>query len=85
MNLEFLLYLTGALFTSCYIPQIAKSFRTKSVEDLSLPMWVICVAGYTCGLIYFLVNWRLSMICNYAPGLIANLIMVCLYFKYRRK
>ena len=84
MNLEFLLWITGACFSLCYIPQIIKSYKTKSVEDLSLSMWILCIIAYICGLIYFVVNWKLSMIFNYGPGIVANLLILYAYARYKK-
>jgi MtN3 and saliva related transmembrane protein len=44
-------YAAGLLILASMIPQIIKSWKTKSTKDLSLPMYII----YTCGIILWFV------------------------------
>ena len=45
MNSEIFAYIGGTLVICCLIPQIIKSYRTKSTKDLSLYMVVLALLG----------------------------------------
>jgi MtN3 and saliva related transmembrane protein len=45
-------FIAGALTTIAFIPQVARTWRTRSTEDLSLPMLVIFNAGVVLWLAY---------------------------------
>ncbi len=74
-------------FMICYWPQIIKSIRTKSVEDISLPLFTLSVVGYISAIFYTILRvgydfWWLS---NYLAGLFSAITMVIVYYKYKRK
>jgi uncharacterized protein with PQ loop repeat len=73
------------LFGLCYIPQILKTFRLKSVGDVSLWQWVVQLIGYACGLIFALCLKNCILIFGYSWGLFCTIIFLILYFKYREK
>ena len=83
--MEILLYITSICFAMCYIPQIIKIIKTRSVDDISIWLFTISMVGYLCGLIYFILNWKLSMLTNYGPGLIFCIWIVVMYFKFKKK
>ena len=74
--------LLAAILTSAsFIPQALKIIRTGDTESISLPMYVMFVAGVCCWLVYGIV---LQMI----PIILANLVTllfsgIVLYFKVR--
>jgi MtN3 and saliva related transmembrane protein len=45
-------FLAGALTTIAFIPQVARTWRTRSTGDLSLPMLVIFNVGVVLWLVY---------------------------------
>jgi MtN3 and saliva related transmembrane protein len=45
-------YLAGALTTAAFVPQVLKTWRTRSVADLSLGMLVMFSAGVALWLLY---------------------------------
>jgi MtN3 and saliva related transmembrane protein len=45
-------YLAGALTTAAFVPQVVKSWRTRSVADLSLGMLIMFSAGVALWLLY---------------------------------
>jgi MtN3 and saliva related transmembrane protein len=45
-------FLAGALTTIAFIPQVARTWRTRSTEDLSLPMLIIFNVGVVLWLVY---------------------------------
>jgi MtN3 and saliva related transmembrane protein len=56
-------FLAGLLTTSSFVPQVVKSWRTRSVDDLSLGMLVLYNIGVAAWLAY---GWLL-----HAPPIIA--------------
>jgi MtN3 and saliva related transmembrane protein len=44
--------LAGALTTIAFVPQVVKTWRTRSTTDISLGMFAILVAGITAWLLY---------------------------------
>ena len=74
----------GMIFIDlCYIPQIWKAYKTKSVNDISIPFWISLIFGLSLYFIYaILINNPVYMISN-STGLIFNTIMLILLYKYR--
>jgi MtN3 and saliva related transmembrane protein len=71
--------LAGALTTIAFVPQVIKTWKTKSAEDLSLGMYSIFCTGVVLWLIYGLIKWDI-------PIIVANIVtfslaMTILYFK----
>jgi MtN3 and saliva related transmembrane protein len=58
-------FLAGLLTTSSFVPQVVKSWRTRSVDDLSLGMLLLYNAGVAMWLAY---GWLLHA----APIIAAN-------------
>lgn len=74
-------YIAGFLILISIIPQIIKSWKTKSTKDISLLRYLIYVGGVIMWLVYgiLLNNW---------PMIIANSINFCLagsilYLKFK--
>ena len=49
---EIIGYISGALNTFCFLPQVIKIWRTRQTHDLSLPMYIANTTGTTLWLIY---------------------------------
>ncbi|MFA7074034.1 MAG: SemiSWEET transporter [Endomicrobiaceae bacterium] len=69
--IEVLGYISAVLTTIAFIPQILKTFKTKSAKDVSMGMFVIFTAGVFLWIIY-------GLLTNTKPVLIANIIIFCL-------
>lgn len=65
------------------IPQIIKTYKTKCVNDISLPYYVICLSGYVTFLTgaIFIKQWFL--IASHIPSFLMLLIMLYLIIKCR--
>lgn len=70
-------FVGGILLTMGYVPQIIKTFKTRSVEDFSLPYYILVATGITLMEIYaaynvfvhgnghmFLVTNTLALMCS---------------------
>jgi MtN3 and saliva related transmembrane protein len=72
----------GAVCTTMsFVPQVMQIWRTRSVRDVSLPMYVMFVTGVACWLVYgVLLNaWPIIV----ANGLTLGLALVVISMKLR--
>ena len=78
-------YLAGFLTTVALVPQVIKTWKTKSADDLSLGMFLVFCAGVACWVAYgFLLNAEPIILWNLASFLMAGAILVMkLKFKGR--
>lgn len=70
----------GALTTFAFVPQVIKTWKTKSAKDLSMGMYSIFCTGVALWLVY-------GFIVGDIPIIVANIItfslaMTILYFKF---
>lgn len=74
-------------FISCYWPQIAKSLRTKSVDDISIMLYVLSIIGYASASGYAVMRFGLDfwLLLNYVLSGFSAIFMVCVYYKYKNK
>jgi len=75
-------YLAGLLILISIIPQIIKSWKTKSTKDLSLPRYLIYVLGVVLWLVYGIVLLNGPMIVVNSINLILASTMVYLKLKH---
>ncbi len=64
-------YVAAVLTTAAFLPQVIKTFRTRSTKDISLLMWVLLFTGILCWLAY---GWLLGS----GPVIIANAVTLVL-------
>jgi MtN3 and saliva related transmembrane protein len=71
-------YTAGAFTTVAFLPQVVRSFRTRSTGDLSFPMLVMMFAGVSIWSIYGYLVGALPIIVPNAimAGLIAVLMVL---------
>jgi len=72
-------------FIGCFIPQIVKSVRTKSVEDVSIMLCVMSIVGYMAALGYALLKFGFDpLLCtNYILSGISVMVMIAVYYKFK--
>ena len=56
MNIEMLGFLGGALVTISLLPQVIKSFRTKSTKDISIVYTLVLMTGLALWISYAVLN-----------------------------
>ncbi|MEZ4958517.1 MAG: SemiSWEET transporter [Saprospiraceae bacterium] len=84
MELDFinlLGFVAACLTTGAFIPQVIKTWKTRSTGDLSLGMFLMLFLGTTCWFIYGLLKMDLPLIG--ANGITLSLAFVILYFKLK--
>lgn len=81
--MEWLGVVSMVCFTACYLPQLARTFKTRNVEGVSTVYWLIVVLGYVTGLVYIqpLGDWVLLV--TYSVGFACALAMVLGCFAFR--
>lgn len=83
MSVDTIGYIAGILIIISLIPQIIKSWKTKSTTDLSLTRYLIYVVGVVMWLIYGIVIKNNPMIVMNTINLTLALSVVYLKLKYK--
>tara|TARA_X000000368_G_scaffold352015_1_gene292728 strand:+ start:79 stop:396 length:318 start_codon:yes stop_codon:yes gene_type:complete len=83
--IDFFGFLAALLTTIAFLPQLYKTWQTKSADDVSLFMLILFITGLLCWIIY-------GLKINSMPILIANIItftfnlsILVLKISYRKK
>ena len=74
-------FIAAILTTAAFVPQVLKTWKTKSAEGLSLEMYVIFCTGVLLWLVYGIANRDFPIIAANAVTLVLSAILV--YFKLR--
>jgi MtN3 and saliva related transmembrane protein len=82
-NIEIVGLVAAALTTAAFVPQVYKTWKTKSADELSLTMYLVFFTGIMLWLAYgILLNSLSIMLANIVTGI---LVLVLIYFKWRYK
>lgn len=82
-NFEIIGLVAGVLTTSAFVPQVYKTWKSKSAESLSLTMYLVFFVGIILWLIYGIsINSLAMILANSVTGLLAILLI---FFKLRYK
>jgi len=84
MNIEVVGIVAGALSCTTFLPQVVKTWKSKSTKDVSLLMFIIASLGTSLWLIYGLLIDSFSLIFTNIIVLILSLIMLFLKIKYNK-
>lgn len=76
-------WLSAGLFTISYIPQIVRTQRLKTVDDISVSLFVLNAAAYMTGLTYGFYLDKYALMFNYSAGLVLTSIIVLQWVVYR--
>jgi MtN3 and saliva related transmembrane protein len=80
-SIEIIGFIAAILTTSAFIPQVYKTRKTKSVENLSLSMYLVMLTGVVLWLIYgFYINSSAIIVAN---AFTSGLIILLLNYKFR--
>lgn len=82
-NIEILGLVAAVFTTSAFVPQVYKTWKTKSAKELSLTMFLVFFTGLMMWLVYGIFIDSLSVIlANSITGLFS---LVLIYFKLKYK
>lgn len=73
----------GLLTTAGFVPQIAKAYRTKKMDDCSLLMPVVLASGMFLWFVYGLILNNIAIIVWNAISFSLNAVLIALKLKYR--
>jgi len=82
--MEYLGFIGGILTTAGFIPQVIKSYRTKSVDDVSLVQPTVLLCGMTFWLAYGIYRNDYAIILANFFSIVFNWALVGLKIKYRK-
>lgn len=84
MDLITILGLTAAtLTTSAFLPQVIKTWQTKSAKDVSVAMLITFCTGIFLWLLYGIFRQDLAIILANAVTLMLNLVILYLKLRYK--
>jgi MtN3 and saliva related transmembrane protein len=75
--------IAGTLTTIAFVPQVLKTWTTKSAKDVSLVMMISFCVGVFLWLVYGLAIGAMPVIVSNAVTLVLALLIVVLKIKYR--
>ena len=75
-------YLAGFLTTLAFVPQVLKTWKSKSASDLSLGMFSVFSLGVLCWLIYGILLAEVPMILWNTVTLILALALMVMKLKF---
>ena len=85
MNNEVVGIIAGALSCTTFLPQVIKTWKSKSTKDVSLTMFIIASISTALWLIYGILIHSISIIGTNIVVLSFSLIMLLLFFRHRKK
>lgn len=80
---KFLGLFAGFCTTIAVTPQLYKTWKTKSVEDVSIRMFSVLTFGLILWTVYGILNADLPIIITNGISTTLNFIMIIFYFKYK--
>ncbi|MEI6061469.1 MAG: SemiSWEET transporter [Bacteroidota bacterium] len=85
MNNEVVGIIAGALSCTTFLPQVIKTWKSKSTQDVSLTMFIIASIGTALWLVYGILIHSISIIGTNIIVLFFSLTMLFLFHRNRKK
>ena len=82
-SFEIIGLIAAVLTTSAYVPQVYKTWKTKSAGNISLTMYLVMFVGIILWLIYGIHLNSLAMILANIVTIILTLIIIVFKLKYK--
>lgn len=82
MNLEWIGFLAATLTTAAFVPQAAKTIRTRDTSGISLGMYVVFTIGIACWFGYGLYLGSWPMILSNAVTFLLSATILALKLKH---
>lgn len=83
MSFDFFGYVSAGLFITCYIPQIVRTWRIKSVDDLSIWTWVCILFAHLFGVSYAVGIHAFPLLLNHMVGMSLSSIIILQWFLHK--
>ena len=84
-NIEIIGFAAAFLTTAAFLPQVYKTWKTKDVSALSLPMLLMFIIGITLWLVYALYINSPSMIIANSITIVSSVFLIYFKIKYSKK
>ncbi|MDR2191369.1 MAG: SemiSWEET transporter [Endomicrobium sp.] len=84
-SVEILGFIAGALTTCAFVPQVYKTYKTKSAKDVSMPMFVIFACGTISWVIYGIMSAKPPIYVSNVIIFILAAFQIALKIKYDAK
>ena len=82
-NIEIIGLIAAVLTTASFVPQVLKTWKSKSAENLSLTMYLAMFIGIV---LWFIYGYNINSISiMFANGISGFLVSIILFFKFRYK
>lgn len=78
-------YAAATLTTAAFVPQAWKSWRSRDLSGISLPMYALFALGVALWLVYGLAIRSLPVVAANAITLLLALVILCLKLRERRE
>lgn len=82
--IEVLGLVAAVLTTSGFLPQIIKTWKTKDVSSLSLPMYLVLCTGMVLWLIYGVLTNSFALVAANTVSSSLTFLLVVFILKYRK-
>ncbi|MGH7974920.1 MAG: SemiSWEET family sugar transporter [bacterium] len=82
--MEIIGWIVTFLFGVCYWPQLWRSYRRKSVGDISVVSWIIQTIAYLLGINYGIWLHEAPLIFGYIHGLICSVSFLIMWWRYEK-
>ena len=80
--MEIIGFIAALLTTAAFLPQVYKTWKTKDVSSLSLPILLMFFVGIVCWLIYGFLKQSPSMIFANTITVVSSFLLVYFKIKY---
>jgi len=84
-NIEILGLIAAFLTTAAFLPQVYKTWKTKDVTALSLPMLILFFTGIILWFIYGYLMESLAMILANGITIVSSFLLIYFKIKYDKK
>ena len=82
--IEIIGLIAAVLTTSAFLPQVYKTWKTKDVSALSLPMLILFFVGIVLWFVYGILMESLSMILANAITIVSAFFLIYFKLKYQK-
>lgn len=82
---EIFVSIVGILMSFGYYPQAYKIWKSKSAEDISLPMYIIMSFGSSVWFIYGVILKDFTIMSGFVFGVIGSILVLILTLIYRNR
>lgn len=87
MSQEYLMYTASLLYWICYVPDLASTYRNKNSNIYNIPEKLFMLIGTIFALSYAVSIKNNTLIINYTPSLILDIVSLSLrsYYAYKNR